>query len=58
MHYFRYVSGELYCEGVPLRKLADEVGTPAYIYSKATLERHFKAFDESFQNVDHLVFSV
>lgn len=59
MHYFRYVNGELYCESVPLKRLADEVGTPAYIYSKATLERHFRAFDESFQNVDHLVcFSV
>lgn len=59
MHYFSYVNGELYCEGISLRRLADEVGTPAYIYSKATLERHFKAFDEAFLDVDHLVcFSV
>jgi diaminopimelate decarboxylase len=55
MHYFEYQGGELHCEGVPLRKIADEVGTPVYIYSEQTLERHVRVFDEAFQSVPHLI---
>src|SRR5262247_3841556 len=55
MHYFEYRAGELHCEGVPLRKIADEVGTPAYIYSEQTLRRHVRVFDEAFQSVPHLI---
>src|SRR5215471_20585465 len=55
MHYFEYREGELYCEGVPLRKIADEVGTPVYIYSEQTLRRHVRVFDEAFQSVPHLI---
>jgi diaminopimelate decarboxylase len=55
MHYFEYQEGELHCEGVPLRKIAQEVGTPVYIYSEETLKRHVRVFDEAFQSVPHLI---
>ena len=59
MNHFLYQAGELYCEEVPLRKIAEAVGTPTYVYSAATLSRHFQVFDEPFRKVDHLVcFSV
>ncbi|MFC3068829.1 diaminopimelate decarboxylase [Phenylobacterium soli] len=41
MNHFELQDGELYCEGVPLSRIAREVGTPVYVYSSATLERHF-----------------
>jgi len=55
MHYFEYKKGELYCERVPIRRIAQEVGTPFYLYSYRTLVRHFKVFDEAFEKVPHLV---
>lgn len=55
MHYFDLRDGEMYCEDVPLAKIAQEVGTPVYVYSKKTLERHFRAFDESFASSEHLI---
>ncbi|MCF8042092.1 MAG: diaminopimelate decarboxylase [Desulfarculaceae bacterium] len=55
MHHFSYKNGELYAEDVPLATIADQVGTPVYIYSQATLERHFKAFDQAFEGLDHVV---
>src|SRR5438132_6537085 len=55
MHYFQYQAGELYCEEVPLARIAQEVGTPVYVYSERTLERHFRVFDEALQSVPHLI---
>jgi diaminopimelate decarboxylase len=55
MHYFEYRSGELHCEGISLRKIADAVGTPVYVYSEQTLRRHVRVFDEAFQSVPHLI---
>ncbi|MCX7634930.1 MAG: diaminopimelate decarboxylase [Syntrophales bacterium] len=54
MHDFHYVNGELYCEEVPLAKIAAAVGTPFYLYSHATLTRHFRVFDGSFGDVPHI----
>jgi len=54
MHYFRFDQDELHCEKVPVRKVADEVGTPCYVYSHATLKHHFRVFDEAFSKVPHL----
>jgi diaminopimelate decarboxylase len=54
MHHFIYQGDELYCENVPIRKIAQEVGTPCYIYSHATLEQHFTVFDGSFRGMPHL----
>ncbi len=59
MHHFQYRDGEMFAEGVPLRRIASEVGTPAYVYSLATLQRHFRIFDQAFAKVPHIVcFSV
>jgi diaminopimelate decarboxylase len=55
MHHFEYIDNDLYCEQVPIAKICEKVGTPAFIYSRETLERHFKVFDEPFAAVDHLV---
>ena len=55
MHHFNYRGKELYCEDVPVAEIAAEVGTPFYLYSHATLARHFDAFDGSFAEVPHLV---
>jgi diaminopimelate decarboxylase len=45
MHHFEYHGADLYCEQVPLKRIAEQVGTPCYVYSYATLERHFRVFD-------------
>jgi diaminopimelate decarboxylase len=55
MHFFRYIKDELYCEDVPIRRICDEVGTPAFVYSRGTLERHFQVFDEPFVSLNHLI---
>ena len=48
MNHFEYRGGVLHCEGVSLQAIADAVGTPAYIYSSATLERHYDVFKAAF----------
>lgn len=55
MHHFAFYNDEMYCEDVPLREIAEAVGTPCYVYSHATLTRHFNVFSEAFQDVSHLV---
>lgn len=54
MNHFVSKNGELFCEQVPVAAIAREVGTPFYLYSKATLTRHFRAFDTAFSGIDHL----
>jgi diaminopimelate decarboxylase len=56
MHHFAYVDGVLHAEDVSLSMLADELGTPFYCYSTATLERHYRVFDEAFSGIDHAIF--
>jgi len=55
MDHFDYREGELYAEEVPLREIARRYGTPCYVYSRATLERHWRAFDNAFSGHRHLV---
>jgi diaminopimelate decarboxylase len=55
MHHFTYREDELYCEDVPVQKIAAEIGTPFYLYSHATLTRHFKAFSEAFAGMQKLI---
>ena len=55
MDYFEYRGGELCAEKVPLAVIAQRYGTPCYIYSRATLERHWHAFDRAFAGRPHLV---
>jgi len=59
MHHFEYRDGVLFAEEVSVTKLAENYGTPLYVYSAATFRRHFKAFDSAFDGLDHLTcFSV
>ena len=59
MNYFHFRGGELYCEDVPVRTIADKIGTPFYLYSASTIKRHVRVFAEAFSGIDHLVcFSV
>ena len=55
MDHFLYRDGQLFAEDVPLADIAAAVGTPFYVYSTATLTRHFKLFDEALDGMDHLV---
>ena len=55
MDHFIYRDGVLHAEDVPLTEIAAQVGTPFYVYSAATLLRHFQVFDESLAWGDHLV---
>lgn len=52
---FEYLEGTLCAEQVPLPVLAERFGTPLFVYSRATLERHWRDFDEAFAGVPHLV---
>ncbi len=54
MNHFEYKNGELFCEDVAVAAIAKEVGTPFYLYSRATLKRHFLAFDSGFADINHL----
>src|SRR3954466_4117569 len=55
MHHFDYRDGVLHAEAVALDRLADEIGTPFYCYSTATLTRHYQVFARAFADVDALV---
>jgi diaminopimelate decarboxylase len=55
MHHFLYRNNELYCEDVPIRMIAEKVDTPFYLYSHATLKRHFLVFNEAFEGLERLV---
>ncbi|GMV79400.1 MAG: diaminopimelate decarboxylase [Planctomycetota bacterium] len=55
MDSFKYKDGTLYAEDVPARKIAEEVGTPAYVYSRETLLDHYTKIDKAFAEVPHLI---
>ena len=60
MDHFQLRNGELFAEDVPLARIADEVGTPVYVYSRATLERHARVFREALAAIPkkHIAFAV
>ncbi len=59
MNEFNYRDGQLYAEDCAVTEIVSEVGTPVYIYSQKTLERHYRVFDKAFRDVGHLIcFSV
>ena len=58
MNHFDYRQGELWCEDVRLADIAAAAGTPTYVYSTATLERHYRAFDEAFEGQALIAFAV
>jgi diaminopimelate decarboxylase len=55
MHHFHYQDNQMYCEDVSVATIAEEVGTPFYLYSHATLRHHFLTFETAFEGIDHLV---
>ena len=55
MDHFNERDGILHAEDVPLTEIAERFGTPCYIYSRATLERHWRAFDRAFRDHPHLI---
>lgn len=54
MHHFQYKEGQLWAEDLSVTGLAETYGTPLYVYSTATLRRHYQAFDSAFAGLDHL----
>ncbi len=59
MDHFNFKQGELFCEDVPIKNIAEKFGTPAYIYSKATLLRHLDVYQKSLESLNGIVcFSV
>jgi len=55
VHHFAYKNGILHAEGVPVPKIAEAVGTPFYVYSTATLTRHYQVFSSAFSDIPSLV---
>ena len=55
MDHFNYRDGVLYGEEVPLTRIAEQFGTPCYVYSKSTLARHFRAYTEALGGHPHLI---
>ncbi|WP_439294235.1 diaminopimelate decarboxylase [Lonepinella sp. BR2882] len=55
MDFFQYQNNKLFAEALPVSQLAQQFGTPLYVYSKATLERHWYAFDKAFGDHPHLI---
>ncbi|MBW7995422.1 MAG: diaminopimelate decarboxylase [Candidatus Glassbacteria bacterium] len=55
MQAFEYIDGELYCEQVPLSRIAEEAGTPCYVYSSRALLDSYESYDRAFAGVDHLI---
>ncbi len=55
MDYFNYKENTLYAEDVAVEEIINQYGSPCYIYSRATLERHWKAFDQAFADHPHLI---
>lgn len=53
MDHFDYRDGALYAEDVPVADIVERFGTPTYVYSAATLSRHYRVFDEALDGIDH-----
>ncbi|MGD9972311.1 MAG: diaminopimelate decarboxylase [Desulfatirhabdiaceae bacterium] len=55
MHHFQYKNGEMLCEEIPVSRIAEAVGTPFYLYSHATIVRHYQAFNDAFEGIDRMI---
>jgi len=55
MDYFHYENNRLYCEEVLVSDIAEEVGTPFYLYSHRTLVEHYRKLDKALESIDHLI---
>ena len=60
MDHFAYRDGVLYAEDIPLPRIAEEIGTPVYVYSRATLERHAQVFRDALADIPrkHIAFAI
>ena len=54
--YFTYKNSQLFCEEVPVKKIAEEYGTPVYIYSKKFFTDRYKEFTGAFKEIPHTIF--
>ncbi|UCF72865.1 MAG: diaminopimelate decarboxylase [Deltaproteobacteria bacterium] len=54
MNYFSYKQDDLYCEDLSVAYIAEQIGTPFYLYSYSTIRRHFQVFNNAFKGLDHL----
>ncbi len=55
MHHFKYRGGVLFCEDVSIPEISAKIGTPFYLYSYATLKRHFQVFNAAFEGLEKLI---
>ena len=55
MAHFHYLDNQLTAEAVPLTRIAEQFGTPCFVYSRAALEQHFRAYEQALAGCDHLV---
>ncbi len=55
MHHFQYTDDRLFAENVPVSQIADAVGTPFYLYSHATLMRHYRVFDQALEGIERMI---
>jgi diaminopimelate decarboxylase len=55
MHHFQYQHSRLFCEEVPIDRIAEETGTPVYVYSERTIHRHVQVFRDAFEPTPHLI---
>ncbi|MFK7863556.1 MAG: diaminopimelate decarboxylase [Pseudohongiellaceae bacterium] len=55
MDHFNFVDTQLFAEDVPVRQIAEEFGTPCFVYSRATLERHYRVYEQALQALPHLI---
>ena len=55
MDHFNYTDDRLHCEGVPIERISDDVGTPVYIYSAATLAGHYDRVAAAFAPLDPII---
>ena len=55
MHFFEYRSGNLFCENVDLAQVADQTGTPTYVYSASTILDHYRRLDQALADVPHAI---
>ncbi|MDH4027831.1 MAG: diaminopimelate decarboxylase, partial [Nitrospirota bacterium] len=55
MHYFKYKNSELYAEDIPVREIAERVGTPVYIYSQRTFLQHLNAYKDAFNGYPNTI---
>ena len=54
MDFFEYKDKDFYCEDAKIADIARDVKTPFYLYSHATIERHFRVFDDAFNGINHI----